>query len=841
MKKRFLSLLLAVLLTAGFAPYTAPPVSADEENRFVGGVIPETYTLTYPVAVESGEFLLQSIPRPASFTSPAVSGIRDQAQNGICWTFGATSIIEANIRKRNTALTPDISELHMAHSTSNEGGNTKGFSRTPGGGGHRGYAAAYLMRGDIVSGTVPESADPYAGYVTSGDTITSRLVNENNKPKDFTVQNIKFLSDDNKNSISRDALKDAITTYGAVAASMHWDGNSAVGGQSGDTTSYNAAKGAYFYNGSAQQNHAITLVGWDDAYKRENFLSARMPAGDGAWLVQNSWGTGWGNDGFFWISYEDTQAPITAWVIDGVEPYNSERLLHEVDYHGFEGSSNYGLPTSYGANIFSGAKNTNLEQVIFFVPDANTTVKIYAVPDYTTEGSLNITSMTPVHTELITHAGWYTRTLAAEVPITGDRFAVIIGYTAQSGNARIPMSRTMPKNQGFTSPRGTAQWDAVGSGGNLNIKAVTKTPATIGDAEAVALAGSRLTWDAIRRSNTAQNNVRTDLNLITSGAAGTAISWASTDTAVIAANGTVTRPDGEDAVVTLTATVRRGASSGTVVFELTVRDRNIPDTADIIIPSLNSNATINLTAETINTGSFAVAAFSVDGGKRWRKGALPTEPRRVSALFNKPLELWVSNQVDEKGRGITKGVVESLVLKFPAIAGRPKAERVMPWYNADNWQLSKRGSAYAAPDKVFEWAPTNDGRTPGGEWEDMTGLRLAIPVARETVLIRMKADEDDGKFTPASKIARLRINPLSKVPTLRVRPAKPPGSAEKVDAIAFRKGDQYSFAGGAFTEALTERRIVPVSELGGTGAEVRVRRAATGRRPPSGIQTITLP
>ena len=39
-------------------------------------------------------------------------------------------------------------------------------------------------------------------------------------------------------------------------------------------------------------NHAVTIVGWDDEYKRENFKDT--PTEDGAWLVKNSWGKIWG-------------------------------------------------------------------------------------------------------------------------------------------------------------------------------------------------------------------------------------------------------------------------------------------------------------------------------------------------------------------------------------------------------------------------------------------------------------------------------------------------------------------------------------------------------------------
>ena len=86
-------------------------------------------------------------------------------------------------------------------------------------------------------------------------------------------------------------------------------------------------------------NHAVTIIGWDDNYPKENFLADHQPPGDGAWLVRNSWGSGeeefpdcgetnWGipvqkkdengepvfdengdpvmvGSGYFWLSYHD--------------------------------------------------------------------------------------------------------------------------------------------------------------------------------------------------------------------------------------------------------------------------------------------------------------------------------------------------------------------------------------------------------------------------------------------------------------------------------------------------------------------------------------------------------
>lgn len=51
--------------------------------------------------------------------------------------------------------------------------------------------------------------------------------------------------------------------------------------------------------------HSVVIIGWDDNYSRNNFKTTNKPNNDGAWLILNSWGTGWGNNGTAWVSYED--------------------------------------------------------------------------------------------------------------------------------------------------------------------------------------------------------------------------------------------------------------------------------------------------------------------------------------------------------------------------------------------------------------------------------------------------------------------------------------------------------------------------------------------------------
>jgi C1A family cysteine protease len=50
--------------------------------------------------------------------------------------------------------------------------------------------------------------------------------------------------------------------------------------------------GVYSYvSGEYEGGHAILIVGWNDS--------------DSAFIVKNSWGTGWGESGFFKIAYSE--------------------------------------------------------------------------------------------------------------------------------------------------------------------------------------------------------------------------------------------------------------------------------------------------------------------------------------------------------------------------------------------------------------------------------------------------------------------------------------------------------------------------------------------------------
>lgn len=221
-----------------------------------------------------------------------VSSVKNQGNTNACWAFSGASLIETAAMKEGFSEI-DLSERHINMMSTynaylNNKVNISGYNRNANDGGNYSYVASYIFRGD---GAILESDFPYILPWSSNYAPIDKSSMPSKKPV-FSVDD--YLSDYTSSTCTSDRIeeiKSYVREYGAVGATI----NSSNGWTSLDQH--------YFINTrSDYTDHAITIVGYDDRISKDNFAYASR---DGAFIVKNSWGEEFGDDGYFYISYDD--------------------------------------------------------------------------------------------------------------------------------------------------------------------------------------------------------------------------------------------------------------------------------------------------------------------------------------------------------------------------------------------------------------------------------------------------------------------------------------------------------------------------------------------------------
>ena len=411
-----------------------------------------------------------------------VTSVKDQDPYGTCWAFATLGSVESflmgDAASAKTAENRDFSEMHLAWYayTGDDAFTTKApaFGDDPilDQGGNLWKSTALLAR--------------WTGPVNETDCIYSESERPVGDWSNYTNQ--KHLTDVHYllwNSSKTDDLdmKNAVMDYGGVAIAYY------ATNKYYDPTNY-----SYYCNGETSSNHEVLLVGWDDAFDKTLF-SPDAPS-NGAWIVKNSWGTGWGESGYFYLSYNDTSlSDGAAFVVGPKTNYNN---VYYYDPLGWCMARGYSNPTGWFANIFTAGNGSagkssgteNLAAVSFFTASPNST---YAIRVYTgvTAGDPDSGTLAigPVAGTLVT-PGYHTVALPSTVSLTsGQRFSVVVTLTTPGYNFPIPYEcyvagfsekATANPGESFISSNGATWTDLTVADATANVclKAFTTTSTT---------------------------------------------------------------------------------------------------------------------------------------------------------------------------------------------------------------------------------------------------------------------------------------------------------------------------------------------------------------------------
>ncbi len=235
-----------------------------------GLIIPDS--IRQKAASRTPSIQAQALALPSAYSVSGISSVKDQGYCGSCWAFAAMALVEFHSGQ------DDVSEKQILECVETDW--SAGCD-----GGWYGDALQF----SVDEGVINEAC--FAYDESDNDDCSDQCASPSWRAYLNQADNDGNWGDPTAATVNN--LKNMIYSYGPVAVSMNVPENGSFDAYSGGVYHYTGGWFDPYYSG-----HAVTAVGWDNT-----------KGSYGAFLVKNSWGTGWGESGYFWISYQDVTNP----------------------------------------------------------------------------------------------------------------------------------------------------------------------------------------------------------------------------------------------------------------------------------------------------------------------------------------------------------------------------------------------------------------------------------------------------------------------------------------------------------------------------------------------------